>query len=261
MRRVDLNCDMGESFGAWTMGNDAEMLAIVSSANVACGFHAGDPLVMHRTIDLARQSGVGVGAHPGFLDIWGFGRRPMPAETPDSLEKMLVYQIGAAQAVARSVGHPLRHVKTHGSLGNLAAASAEHAMAVARAIRAVDPALIFVVLPNTETERAGERLGLPLAREVYADRSYDDSGNLTPRSEAGAVIEDASEAVERTLRMLEENAIVSTSGRKIPVRIDSVGLHGDSVHAVALARCLREALDRAGIAVSPLAATLAEPVS
>lgn len=256
MRCIDLNCDMGESFGAWSMGNDAEMIELVTSANVACGFHAGDPLVIHRTIALAKERGVAVGAHPSFLDLWGFGRRKMLDETPETIERMLVYQIGAVQAVARGLGHPLRHVKTHGSLGNLAAVSFDHAMAVARALQTVDPELIFIVLPHTETERAGERLGLRLAREIYADRSYDDTGNLTPRSEPGAVIEDGEVAVERTMRMLAEGAIVSATGKRIPVRIDSVGLHGDSPHAVALARRLRAALEDAGIPVRPLAQVL-----
>lgn len=228
------------------------MLAIATSANIACGFHAGDPAIMHRTIAEAKRRGVGVGAHPGFLDLWGFGRRPMPNETPETVEQIVRYQIGGLQAIARSLGHPLRHVKTHGSLGNLAAVSRDHAMAVARAIQSVDPALIFVVLPNTETERAGRSVGLPLAREVYADRAYDDTGNLVPRGQPGAVIEDPEEAVNRTLAMLSAGGIISQSGKRIPARIESVGVHGDSETTVATAGKLREALQAQGFELAPL---------
>ncbi|MET4806168.1 5-oxoprolinase subunit PxpA [Limibacillus sp. MBR-115] len=252
MRRIDLNCDMGEGFGPWRMGNDSEMLELVTSANIACGFHAGDPIIMHDVISQARVKAVGVGAHPSFLDIWGFGRRPLPAESPDSVEKMLVYQIGALYAVARGLGHPLGHVKTHGSLGNLAAVSAEHARAVARAIHTVDPKLVFVVLPYTQTERAGDEAGLPLAREIYADRTYEDDGTLSPRSQPGSVIEDAAQATQQTLDMLAAGAIITRSGKQLPTKIDSIGLHGDSPESINLARALRNALADRGIAITSL---------
>ncbi len=252
MDSIDLNCDLGESFGAWKMGNDAEMLKIVSSANVACGFHAGDPLVMHDTLVLAKENGVGVGAHPSFLDLWGFGRRPIHGEKPEDIEKIIVYQVGAIQAVARSVGHAVTHVKTHGSLGNMAAVDPALATAVARAIRTIDPNLIFVVMPGTEAERAGEQLGLRLAREIYADRTYDDSGNLTSRKQPGAFVHDPDEAAQGVLRMVREQAITSTNGKRIPVRIDTVCVHGDNPAAVATASKIRETLRQAGVAIRPM---------
>ncbi|MCI0430682.1 MAG: 5-oxoprolinase subunit PxpA [Rhodospirillales bacterium] len=253
MNSVDLNCDMGESFGAWVMGNDAEMLRIVSSANIACGFHAGDPLVMHKTLTLAKQNNVGVGAHPSFLDLWGFGRRPIQGERPEDIEKIIIYQVGAIRTMALSVGHPIAHVKAHGSLANMAAVDAELAMAVARAIRTVDRALIFVVMPGAETEKAGEKLGLRLAREIYADRTYDDSGNLTSRKLPGSVLTDPELAAERVLRMVEEQAITSVSGKKIPVRIDTICVHGDNLAAVAMAAKVRARLETAGVSIRPMA--------
>lgn len=250
---VDLNSDLGESFGAWTMGNDAEMLGIVTTANVACGFHAGDPLVMHETVRLALERGVEIGAHPGFLDLWGFGRRPIQGERPADIEKLVIYQIGALQAMAAVVGHKVRHLKTHGALGNMAAVDEGLAMAVARATKAVDPELILVVMPGNELEKAGLKLGLKLAREVYADRTYDDEGNLTSRKLPGAVIHDSAEATRRVLRMLEDGAITSVSGRRIPVAIDTICVHGDNPAAVAMARGIREALEAAGVTLRPFA--------
>src|SRR5580704_16705409 len=172
---IDLNCDMGESFGAWTMGSDAEMLEIVTSANVACGFHGGDPLVMFETVARAKARGVGIGAHPSFLDLWGFGRRMIQGEKPEDVEKMVVYQIGALQGVARALGHRVGHVKAHGTLANLAAIDREMALAIGHAIAAVEPGLIYVVMAGTELERAAAELGLPMAREIYADRAYDET--------------------------------------------------------------------------------------
>jgi len=251
-RAVDINSDMGESFGAWSMGDDAAMLEIVSSANVACGFHAGDPLVMHRTVTLARDNGVDVGAHPSFQDIWGFGRRPIHGERPEDIEKALIYQIGAIQAMARAVGHRVSHVKTHGSLGNMAAVDPALAAAVARAVKTVDPALILVVMPGTEPERAGERLSLRMAREIYADRAYDDTGNLVPRKQPGAVLHDAEIASERVLRMVEDRAITSVDGKRIPVAIDTICVHGDNPAAVAMARAVRARLEQAGVQIRPM---------
>ena len=252
MDSVDLNCDMGESFGAWVMGNDSEMLKIVSSANIACGFHAGDPLVMHKTLSLAKENHVGVGAHPSFYDIWGFGRRPIQGERPEDIEKIIIYQVGAIQAMALSVGHKVTHVKTHGSLGNMAAVDSSLANAVARAIRTIDRNLIFVIMPGTETEKAGEALGLRIAREIYADRTYDDTGNLTSRKLPGAVIHDPELAAGRVLRMVEEQAITAVSGKKIPVRIDTICVHGDNPAAVAMASQVRERLVEAGVAIKPM---------
>lgn len=257
MDSVDLNSDMGESFGAYTIGSDADMLDIVSSANVACGFHGGDPLVMHTTMELALAKGVQIGAHPSFLDLWGFGRRPIVGEPPEDVGKAVVYQVGAAQAVARVVGHRITHVKTHGSLGNLASVDADLALGVAGAVYSIDPGLIFVAIAGTEMERAAERVGLKVAREVYADRTYDDNGNLTSRKKPGAVIHDPQIAAERVRRMVEEQAITSVNGKRIPVRIDTICVHGDNPAAVALALGVRVGLEKAGIAIRPMTQLLA----
>ncbi|MGK9235525.1 LamB/YcsF family protein [Inquilinus limosus] len=247
MASVDLNCDMGEGFGAWEMGDDAAMLEIVTSANVACGFHAGDPIVMRRTLTLARDRGIGVGAHPGFLDLWGFGRRVIQGETPEDIEAHVVYQIGAIQGMAKAVGHRVTHVKAHGALSNMAMVDDALALAIGRAIKSVDPALAYMVLPGTALERAALELGLPVVREVFADRTYEDDGTLTSRKIAGSVIHDADLAAERVLRMVEEQAVTSRSGKRIPVPVDTVCVHGDTPGAVGIARRIRERLEKAGI--------------
>jgi UPF0271 protein len=253
---VDLNCDMGEGFGVYRLGDDAEMLTIATSANIACGFHAGDPLVMHETLRLAAANGVQAGAHPGFLDLWGFGRRPIHGERPADVEKAVLYQVGALLALAQDAGCPVRHVKTHGALGNIANEDADLALAVARAIRTLDRDLIFVVMPGLETERAGERLGLPLVREVYADRAYADNGNLVSRKLPGAVLHAPDAVAERVVRMLGDGAITCASGARLPTRIDSVCVHGDTPGAVAMATRLRDALAAQGIALRPMAAVI-----
>ncbi|MGH7089112.1 MAG: 5-oxoprolinase subunit PxpA, partial [Stellaceae bacterium] len=233
MTTIDLNCDMGESFGAYRIGDDAAMLEIVTSANIACGFHGGDPLVMHRTLALAREKGIAVGAHPSFLDLWGFGRRPILGDTPEEVGRFVLYQVGALQGLAAAAGHRVSHVKLHGSLANMAQVDDDLALGVARAIRALDRELAFVVMPGLATERAAEAVGLPMAREVYADRAYADDGNLAPRKSAGAVIHDANAATELVLRMLDEQAIRTQGGRVLPVRIDSICVHSDTEDAVA----------------------------
>ena len=252
MASVDLNCDMGEGFGAWEMGDDAAMLEIVTSANVACGFHAGDPIVMRRTLTLARDRGIGVGAHPGFLDLWGFGRRVIKGDTPEELEAQVVYQIGALQGIAKAVGHRVTHVKAHGALSNVAMVEDAVALAIGRAIQSVDPALAYMVLPGTALERAAVELGLPVVREVFADRTYEDDATLTSRKIAGSVIHDPEVAAERVLRMVEEQAITSRSGKRIPVPVDTVCVHGDTPGAVGIARRIRERLEQAGISLVAL---------
>jgi Uncharacterized proteins, homologs of lactam utilization protein B len=249
--KVDLNSDLGESFGAWSMGEDEAMLGIVSSANVACGFHAGDPLVMWRTSELAKANSVAVGAHPSFFDLWGFGRRPIQGERPEDIMRQCVYQIGALQAVAAAVGHRVTHVKPHGSLGNMAAEDDGLAAAVAEATSACGRDLVLVAMPGSALERAGERKGLRVAREVFADRAYDDRGMLVSRRLPGAVLHDAEEAARRVLLMLEQQAIQSQSGKKIPTRIDTICVHGDNPAAVAMARAVRAGLERAGVAIRP----------
>ena len=253
---IDLNCDMGESFGAWTMGSDAEMLKIVSSANVACGFHGGDPLVMFETVSRAKENGVGIGAHPSFFDVWGFGRRQIQGEKPEDIEKMVVYQIGALQGVARAVGHRVGHVKAHGTLANLAAVDRPTALAIGRAIAAVDPELIYVVMAGTELERAAHELGLRMAREIYADRAYDDTGNLVSRKLPGAVLHDPEEAAARVSGDGARGRDHQQFGQAHPGR-DRHGLRprrqpgggGDG-------RARPRKLEQAGIAVRPMAETI-----
>lgn len=257
MPHVDLNSDLGESFGPYTIGNDIEMLKIISSANVACGFHGGDPLVMHETLEMAKANGVGVGAHPGFNDLWGFGRRQIVVKDPNEIEKMLIYQVGAIQGMARACGTEVSHYKIHGALGNMACIDAELALAAARAVKAVAPDLLFVVLPGSELEKAGEALGLRLAREIFADRAYDDDGMLVARGKPGAMIEDADEAAGRIVEFVKDGAIIAQSGKRIEVPIDTICVHGDSTTAVAMAAEVSKALTASGINIVPMADSLA----
>lgn len=243
---------MGESFGAWKMGADDEMFQLVSSANIACGFHAGDPLVMAEAVCKAKANGVGIGAHPSFLDLWGFGRRSITGEKPDDIEKIIAYQIGALQGVAAREGGKVVHVKVHGTLGTLSAADPDLAFAVGRAIKAVDATLIFIVMAGTELERAGEKLGLRLAREIYADRTYDDNGQLVSRHNPGAVLHDSDHAATRILAMVQDSAIHTQNGKRIPVTIDTICVHGDNPHAVSMARAVRARLAGAGVMIAPL---------
>lgn len=252
MTTVDLNSDLGESFGAWSMGDDAAMLAIVTSANVACGFHAGDPDVMAATFLTARENGVSVGAHPGFADLQGFGRRRIPLGERE-IEHLVAYQIGAAAAMAAQAGHRLTHVKAHGALANLAAAERGPAEAIARAIRAVDRDLVHLAIALSEQVGAGERAGLRVVAEVFADRGYDDAGQLVRRGQPGAMIDDPDEAAERALAMVLDGAVVSVSGRRLATPVGSICVHGDGAHAVAAAKRLKERLLAAGVAVAPFA--------
>ncbi|QCI63662.1 LamB/YcsF family protein [Phreatobacter stygius] len=254
MASVDLNSDMGEGFGPWKMGDDAAMLDIVTSANVACGWHAGDPIIMHRTAEIAKAKGVSIGAHPGFGDLWGFGRRVIRGDSMADLEKQVAYQIGAMQACAALAGHKVTHVKAHGALGNMINDDEDMALAIGRAIKAIDPGLVYIVMPGLPTERVAERLGLPMAREVFADRTYDDSGNLTSRKTDGAVIHDAALAAERVLRMVEDQQVITVTGKVLKVKIDTICVHGDNPAAVAMARGVRDRLEAAGIAVKPFKA-------
>ncbi|MCZ0735197.1 LamB/YcsF family protein [Phreatobacter sp. AB_2022a] len=254
MASVDLNSDMGEGFGPWQMGDDAAMLDIVTSANVACGWHAGDPIIMHRTAEIAKAKGVSIGAHPGFGDLWGFGRRVIRGDSMAELEKQVAYQIGAMQALAAMAGHKVTHVKAHGALGNMSNDDEDIALAIGRAIKGVDASLVYVVMPGLPTERVAERLGLAMAREVFADRTYDDNGNLTSRKKDGAVIHDAALAAERVLRMVEDQEVVTVTGKVLKVVIDTICVHGDNPAAVAMARTVRQRLEAAGIAVKPFRA-------
>lgn len=248
---IDLNSDMGESFGAWKMGEDEAMLDIITSANVACGYHGGDPNVMFHTAQLAKAKGVAIGAHPGFNDLTGFGRRVIRGDSMAEIERMVAYQIGAMQALAVMAGHKVTHVKPHGSLGNLCNDEDDFAMAIGRAIKAVDATLVYVAMPGLPTQRAAEKLGLPYVCEIYADRAYAETGNLAPRKSPGAVIHDPEVAASRVLSMLEEQAITTVGGRKLKAKIETVCVHGDNPAAVALARRIRQSLEAKGIAVKP----------
>jgi UPF0271 protein len=249
---IDLNSDVGEGYGAWRMGDDEALVDIVSSVNIACGFHAGDPLIMSRTVEMAAQRGVGVGAHPGTNDRWGFGRRGADG-APTDLATMVAYQVGALRAVAAEVGTAVVHVKLHGALSNRAAVDSDLAVAVAAAIRAVDADLIWLVPAGSAMAAAGEHAGLRVAHEVFADRAYDDEGNLVSRSLPGAVLDDAAVIAERAVRMVVDGGVVTSSGRLLPRRADSVCVHGDSPGAVEASRAVRAALEDAGIAIRPLA--------
>ncbi len=249
--RIDLNADMGEGFGRWTLGDDAALLDIMTSANIACGFHAGDPDVMANTMRLATERGVGIGAHPGFPDLQGFGRRRMhlPAE---SLKNAIRYQIGAARAIAASVGGTVRHVKLHGALSNMASEDAALARACYEAALEVDPALVIMVLAATAQEAVVREIGCAYAAEIFADRAYEDDATLVDRSKPGAVIHDPAQASARIVEMVREGAIIAGSGKRIPVRIDTICLHGDTPEAVEIARAVRAALEGAGVTVARL---------
>lgn len=246
---IDLNCDMGEGFGVYQLGNDEELLGIVTSANIACGFHAGDPLVMHRTIKMAKANGVRVGAHPSFMDLWGFGRRPIMNENPDDIEKHIIYQIGAIQAMAASLDWPITHFKPHGALGNMAAVDPDLARATVNAVKAVDPSLAFVAMPFSESFKAGEAAGLNVICEIFADRTYDDQGNLTSRKIPGAVIHDVKQATEHVLRMVTENTILTTGGKRLRVNAQTICVHGDTPEAPQIAGEMRAALEDAGLII------------
>jgi UPF0271 protein len=246
-----INCDMGESFGAWVMGADDQVMPHITSANVACGAHAGDPRVMRRTVRLAREHGVAVGAHPGFADIQGFGRREMQVD-PGEIEDSIVAQIGALAAIARAEGAALRHVKAHGALYNMAARDRALSDAIARAIRMFDPALVMFGLPNSPMIDAGRAAGLRVAAEGFADRAYQPDGSLMPRSRPGAVIHDPAAVVDRAVRMVRDGLVLTPDGREIPLRVDTICVHGDTPGAADLVRRIRAGLQAAGVEVRAL---------
>ena len=251
MATIDLNCDLGESFGPWVMGNDADMIELATSVNIACGFHAGDADIMRKTVDLAKARRVSIGAHPGYRDLHGFGRRPVPGLKTSEIENLVAYQIGALQAIATTAGHKVTHVKAHGALSNVACEDDMTAQAIANAIKAVDPSLVFVVLANSRLVQAGERANLPMVHEVFADRAYEDNGSLVSRRKPGAVLHDAQAIADRVVRMVQDGAVVSVTGKVIKMRTDTVCIHGDTPGAVEIARGVRKALADQGIEVAP----------
>jgi UPF0271 protein len=252
--RIDLNADVGEGFGAWTMGADAELLALVTSANVACGFHAGDPAVMDRTVGLAVRAGVAVGAHPGHPDLRGFGRRAVQA-APDDVEKDVMYQVGALQAFARAHGTRLVHVKPHGALYNQAAEDDVIARAIARGVARAGRELILVGMASTEPmRRAAQAEGLRFAAEAFADRRYTPAGTLQSRREPGSVLSDSAEAAAQAVKIATEGRVTATDGSEIALQADTLCLHGDNPAAVAHAAAVRRALELAGVSVQALSA-------
>lgn len=245
---LDLNCDMGESYGAWTMGNDMAILPYVTSANIACGFHAGDPGTMRSTVAAALELGVAVGAHPGLPDLVGFGRRTM-AVSPQEAYDMMVVQIGALAGVAASQGGRLHHVKPHGALYNMAARNPELAHALAKAVFDMDASLIFYGLASSELTRAAEQMGLRVAHEVFADRTYQSDGTLTPRSHPEAMIHDSDVSTQQVLRMVQQGCVHTLQGTDVSLRADTLCLHGDQPGALHFAQQIRRSLNDAGIQV------------
>jgi UPF0271 protein len=249
--RIDLNSDLGEAFGAWPMGQDALLMPLISSANVACGFHAGDPATMRATVRLARAHGVAVGAHPGLPDLVGFGRREMQVR-PAEVEDLVLYQIGALAAVAHAEGVTLQHVKAHGALYNMACRDEALAEAIAAAVAAFDPTLVLFGLPGSALLQAGLDAGLPVAAEAFADRAYLPDGSLAPRSQPGSVIHDVDTVVARAVTMVTESTAIATDGSRLAFEADTLCLHGDTPGAAALAAAIRRGLEDAGVTIAPL---------
>jgi 5-oxoprolinase (ATP-hydrolysing) subunit A len=250
-KAINLNADMGEGFGAYDIGDDAGLLKIIRSASIACGFHAGDPVTMQRLVTEAAAQGVSIGAHPGFNDLWGFGRRRIDMN-PRELEYMIAYQIGALQAMACYAGARVTHLKPHGALNNMAAEDIDLALAIGRAIKTVDRDIIYVALAGSQMEKAGRELGLPVAREGFCDRLYDDDGNLTSRKVSGAVIHDPELVAQRVVHMVLNDEIMSRNGEPLKVTLDTLCVHGDEPTGVIVARAAREGLEAAGVRVLPL---------
>jgi UPF0271 protein len=245
---IDLNSDLGESFGHWTLGHDAELMMSISSANVACGYHAGDPGVMRETVRMARDKGVAVGAHPGLPDLVGFGRRNM-AVSANEVENMVLYQVGALAAIAAAEQVRLQHVKAHGALYNMAVKDRALADAIAAGVCAVDRSLALFALPGTELARAAEAAGLRVVREGFADRAYEPDGSLTPRSRTGSVIYSPEEVIGRAIRMARDGVVRATNGSDIAMPIDTLCTHGDTPGSHELTRRLRAGLEAEGITV------------
>ena len=249
MPHVDLNADIGESFGPWKMGDDESLLKIITSANIACGFHASDPDVMAKTMALATENNVGIGAHPGFPDLQGFGRRNMKVPH-DSLRNLVRYQLGAAIGMAKAVGTKVRHLKLHGALANMCSVDPDMARACYQGALDLDPDIIIMVLAVTKQEEAVREMSCKWVGEIFADRAYNDNGTLVDRSLPDAVIHDADIAGPRILNMVREGAIITESGERLETSIDTICLHGDGPTAVQIARSVRESLIKGGVEVT-----------
>lgn len=248
MYRVDLNCDLGESYGSYKIGIDEEILKFVTSANIACGFHAGDPTVMSKTVRLALKNGVSIGAHPGLPDLVGFGRRNMDISPEDAYD-MVVYQIGALNAFVKAEGGKMQHVKPHGALYNMAAKDVLLAEAIAKAVHAVDSELILFGLSGSELIKAGEKAGLRTASEVFADRTYQQDGSLTPRSNKDAIITNSENAIKQVIKMVTEKKVLCQQGFYIPIKADTICIHGDGSHALVFAEEINKQLKECKISI------------
>ena len=250
-KHVDLNSDLGESFGSYTMGMDERILELISSANIACGFHAGDPDVMHKTVQLALKNGVAIGAHPGFPDLVGFGRRTM-ATSPQEVYTMMVYQIGALNGFIKAEGGRMQHVKPHGALYNMAAKDKKLAEAIVESLYKVDPELVLFGLAGSEMIHAAKRIGIRAVEEVFADRTYQKDGSLTPRSQANSMISDDGLAIAQVLKMVQEKKVTSVDGDDISLQADTICVHGDGEHAILFAKKIKEKLEEANILVKSI---------
>lgn len=255
MYKVDLNSDLGESFGNYKLGLDEDVLKYISSANIACGWHAGDPLVMDKTVELAYKANVAIGAHPGFPDLMGFGRREMKV-TKEEAKNYIKYQVGALWAFLQSRGLKMQHVKPHGGLYNMAAKDAELAMAIAEGIYEVDKNLILMGLANSEMTKAGLAVGLKVANEVFADRAYNPDGTLVSRKLEGSMIHDRDLAISRVVRMVTEGKVQAITGEDIDIKADSICVHGDNPKAVEFVDSIRKALEAEGVKIVPVSDVL-----
>lgn len=249
--KVDLNCDMGESFGNYKCGLDEEVISYISSANIACGFHASDPLVMGKSVQMAAEHNVKIGAHPGYPDLVGFGRRNMTV-APKEVKAMVQYQIGALVAFCKANGTVLQHVKPHGAMYNMAGKDKALAMAICEGVCEVDPGLILLGQAGNEMQKAAEETGLKYAKEVFADRAYEEDGSLAARSKPGSMITDEEEAIQRVISMVKYHKVMAITGKEIEVEANSICVHGDGQKAVAFVKRIREALLAEGIEIMPM---------
>ena len=251
MSKIDLNCDLGESFGVYRMGNDEAILDYVTSANIACGFHAGDPATMHKTVIIALKKGVSIGAHPGFPDLAGFGRRKMELSSQE-VYYIVTYQIGALSAFVKAEGATLSHIKPHGALYNMAAVNAVIAQAIAQAVYKIDPTLILFGLSGSQLIAAGNKIGLKTANEVFADRTYQSDGTLTPRSDDNCFVENEEQALNQVMKMVNEKKVTTVHSQDIAIKADTVCIHGDGPNALDFAKKISDKLPRSGIRIAAI---------
>lgn len=251
MYKVDLNSDLGESFGRYTIGSDDRIIPLITSANIACGFHASDPVVMMKTVNMVKKAGTGAGAHPGYPDLMGFGRRNMNVSHEEA-KAYTLYQISALGGMCKAAGVKLSHVKPHGAMYNTAGKDYELSKAICEAIKEYDPSLIVMGLAGSQMVKAARDMGLKTAEEVFADRAYEEDGSLVARSKPGAMIEDEDEAIARVVRMIKEGKVQAITGNDIDIKADSVCVHGDGEKALLFVEKIRNALTDEGIEICPL---------